>query len=84
MKNFFDQYRNGKGTLVISFNDGTTVTGDFVKQEDGFLQISGQANAMRQICYVPYPNDNIKYMYWKDPDAPTHSALYPVVGEYTE
>jgi hypothetical protein len=75
MKDLFEQYRNGKGTLVISFNDATTITGDFVKQSDGFLEISGQANAIDQICYVPYPNDNIKYMYWRDPDAPTHSPL---------
>src|SRR5262245_8040674 len=75
MKNLFAQYRDGKGTLVISFNDGTAITGDFVKQDDGFLQISGQVNAIGQICYVPYPNENIKYMYWKDPAAPTQSAL---------
>ena len=75
MKHLFEQYRDGKGILVISFNDGTTVTGAFVKQESGFLQISGQANAIAELCYVPYPNDNIKYMYWKDPDAPTQSAL---------
>ena len=75
MKNLFAQYRDGKGTLVISFNDGTTITGDFVKQDDGFLQIRGQVNAIGQICYVPYPNDNIKYMYWKDPDLPTQSPL---------
>ena len=75
MKNLFAQYRDGKGTLVISFNDGTTITGDFVKQDDGFLQISGQVNAIGQICYVPFPNENIKYLYWKDPTAPTHSAL---------
>jgi hypothetical protein len=71
MKNLFEQYRAGKGTLVFSFNDATTVTGAFVREEDGFLEISGQANAIGQICYVPYPNANIKYMYWKDREAPT-------------
>jgi len=75
MKNTFEQYRDGKGTLVISFNDGTTITGDFVKKEDGFLEITGQVNAIGKRCYVPYPNDNIKYMYWKDPDVQTTSAL---------
>lgn len=75
MKDLFEQYCGGKRTLVVSFNDGTTITGDFVKQEEGFLQISGQVNAIGQLCYVPYPNENIKYMYWKDPDAPTHSPL---------
>ena len=75
MKNLFAQYRDGRGTLVIAFNDGTTITGDFVKQDDGFLQISGQVNAIGQICYVPYSNDNIKYLYWKDPDLPTQSPL---------
>jgi len=75
MKNLFAQYRDGKGTLVISFNDGTTITGDFVKQDDGCLQICGQVNAIGQICYVPYPNDNIKYMYWKDLDLPMQSPL---------
>ena len=75
MKDLFEEYRNGKGALVIAFNDATTVIGDFVKQGDGFLEIRGQANAIGQICYVPYPNENIKYMYWKDPDAPTHSPL---------
>jgi hypothetical protein len=75
MKNIFEQYRDGKGTLVISFNDGTTITGDFVRQEDGFLLISGQVNAIAKTCYVPYPNDNIKYMYWKDPEVRTTSAL---------
>ena len=75
MKDLFEKYRDGKGTLVISFNDATAITGTFVKEGDGFLEISGQANAIGQICYVPYPNDNIKYMYWKDPDAPTLSPL---------
>jgi hypothetical protein len=69
----FEQYRDGKGTLVISFNDGTTITGGFVQEKDGFIQITGQANAIGQTCYVPYPNENIKYMYWKDRDAPTQS-----------
>jgi hypothetical protein len=75
MKQLFEKYRDGKGTLVISFNDGTTITGEFVKQDDGFLHISGQMNAIGQTCYVPFPNDNIKYMYWKDPDVPTRSPL---------
>src|SRR5690349_8454595 len=75
MKDLFQQYRDGKGTLVISFSDATTVTGDFIKHEDGFLEISGQANAVDQICYVPYPNENIKYMYWKDREAPTQSSF---------
>ena len=75
MKKSFENYRDGKGTLVISFNDATTVTGDFIKEEDGFLEISGQANAIDQICYVPYPNANIKYMYWKDPDVPTQPQV---------
>src|SRR5689334_20328591 len=71
MKKLFAQYRGGKGTLVISFNDGTTITGEFVNESDGFLEITGQVNAIAQTCYVPYPNENIKYMYWKDPEAPT-------------
>jgi len=75
MKDLFKEYRNGKGTLVISFNDGTTITGDFMKQEEGFLEITGQVNAVGQTCYVPYPNDNIKYMYWKDRDAPMQSRV---------
>jgi hypothetical protein len=73
VKKLFEQYRDGKGILVIAFNDGTTITGDFVKENEGFIQITGQMNAIAQTCYVPYPNENIKYMYWKDRDAPTHS-----------
>jgi hypothetical protein len=75
MKDLFEKYRDRKGTLVISFNDGTTITGEFVKQDQGFLLISGQVNAVGQICYVPFPNDNIKYMYWKDPDVSVQSPL---------
>ena len=75
VKKLFEQYRDGKGTLVISFNDGTTITGDFVKENEGFIQITGQVNAIAQTCYVPYPNENIKYMYWKDRDAPTTTSL---------
>ena len=73
MNKLFEQYRDGKGTLVISFNDATTITGESVQEKDGFIQITGQANAIDQTCYVPYPNENIKYMYWKDRDAPTQS-----------
>jgi hypothetical protein len=75
VKKLFEQYRDGKGTLVISFNDGTTITGDFIKENEGFIQITGQVNAIGQTCYVPYPNENIKYMYWKDPDARTSTQL---------
>ncbi len=71
MKKLFQQYRGGKGTLVISFNDGTLITGDFVAEHEGFIEITGQVNAIDQTCYVPYPNQNIKYMYWKDRNAPT-------------
>jgi hypothetical protein len=75
VKKLFEQYRGGKGTLVISFNDQTTITGDFVKENGGFIEITGQVNAIGQTCYVPYPNENIKYMYWKDPDAATPQSL---------
>ena len=75
MKKLFEQYRDGKGTLVISFNDATTITGNFIKQVDGFLEIRGQANAVDEICYIPYPNENIKYMYWKDRELPTQTQL---------
>ena len=75
MKKLFEQYRGRKGTLVISFNDGTTITGDFVKENEGFIEISGQGNAIGKTCYVPYPNQNIKYMYWKDPEVPTPQSL---------
>ena len=70
MDKIFEKYAGRKGTLVISFNDATTITGEFVTHEGGFLQINGQGNAIGQTCYVPYPNENIKYMYWKDPSVP--------------
>ena len=75
MKKLFEKYRDGTGTLVISFNDGTMITGDFVQEHDGFVEMTGQVNAIGQTCYVPYPNVNIKYMYWKDREAPipTHA-----------
>jgi hypothetical protein len=75
VKKLFEQYRDGNGTLVISFNDGTTITGEFIRENEGFLQITGQVNAIGQMCYVPYPNENIKYMYWKDRDARAQSPL---------
>jgi hypothetical protein len=75
VKKLFEQYRDGNGTLVTFFNDGTTITGEFVRENEGFLQITGQVNAIGQMCYVPYPNENIKYMYWKNRDAPAQSVL---------
>ena len=42
MNKLFEQYRDGKGLLVIAFNDGTTITGDFVKENDTLREKAGR------------------------------------------